>query len=85
MECAHWLTPGGPPLLHQVAEVRLVRREGAGPAPPCLCLLRFDAQPAADDFFRDYNGRPVRRRLLGPLCVCVCVCVCVRGGGARLL
>jgi hypothetical protein len=44
-----------------VREVRLVRREGRGSV--CLVLLRFAAQPAADAFFRDYNGKAVRMLL----------------------
>jgi hypothetical protein len=50
---------GSCPLHLQVREVRLVRREGRSSV--CLVLLRFDAQTAADGFFRDFNGRPVGR------------------------
>ena len=39
-------------------EIRLVRREGRSSV--CLVLLRFDMQPSADGFYRDFNGRPVR-------------------------
>lgn len=43
----------------QVREVRLVRREGRSSV--CLVLLRFESQRWADDFFRDFNGKPVSR------------------------
>lgn len=43
----------------QVREVRLVRREGRSSV--CLVLLRFESQLWADDFFRDFNGKPVSR------------------------
>jgi BRCA1-associated protein len=39
-------------------EVRLVRRAGGTSA--CLVLLRFNAQDAADGFYKDFNGKPVR-------------------------
>ncbi|KAL4855291.1 BRCA1-associated protein [Chlorella vulgaris] len=39
-----------------VRDMRLVRREGRSSV--CLVLLRFGAQQAADDFYRDFNGRP---------------------------
>ena len=35
-----------------------MRREGRSSV--CLVLLRFDVQPSADGFYRDFNGRPVR-------------------------
>ena len=50
-------------------EVRLVRRAGGTSA--CLVLLRFDAQDAADGFYLDFNGKPVRE--LAPITPLVCL------------
>lgn len=42
----------------QVRELRLVRREG-GASSLCSVLVRFEEQGAADDFYANYNGKPV--------------------------
>lgn len=41
----------------KVKDIRLVRREGG--ANVCLVLLRFHTCQAADDFYKDFNGKPV--------------------------
>ena len=46
-------------IMLQVRELRLVRREG-GKTSLCSVLVRFDEQAAADDFYTNYNGKPVR-------------------------
>lgn len=56
--------------------MRLVRREGRSSV--CLVLLRFGAQQAADDFYRDFNGRPVSWRASVCVCVSLSLCVCIR-------
>lgn len=58
------------PLALQVREIRLVRREGRSSV--CLVLLRFDAQPSADGFYRDFNGRPVSDDTLNDLAKASC-------------
>lgn len=66
-----------------VREVRLVRREGRSSV--CLVLLRFESQRWADDFFRDFNGKPFC--LLEPELLCRLVFVrdveCQQAGGEQ--
>ena len=45
--------------LGDVQQMRFMQREGA--RAPCLVVLTFAAQGPADQFFRDYNSKPVRR------------------------
>jgi hypothetical protein len=74
--------------LLKVKEARLVRRNGAGMG-VCLVLLTFDSQGSTDEFYADFNNKPVRGAStfhLQPsffcsqpfsnwLCVYVCACL----------
>lgn len=43
--------------LQSINEMRLVRREGGRSA--CMVLLRFNEQASTDDFYLNFNNKPV--------------------------